>query len=184
MLSDISRATGPMMGSGARSESSFGLQRVFLRLLSMLKTNTSRPVIRAFRNFLDTAPDSSLKRGGRKIEIESMRRLHPGGRASGLSFACLVFFGLLVLLGSTNLGAQNGMPPAAPNPPPPPGYTPPGQQADQSHRIKASVDLVVLHVTVTDESGQFVSDLKKTIFVFSRTRSSRRFRCSRAKTFL
>ena len=43
------------------------------------------------------------------------------------------------------------------------GYNPPGQQ-DQSHNIKSSVDLVVLHVTVTDEAGQFVPDLKQDDF--------------------
>ena len=49
-----------------------------------------------------------------------------------------------------------------PNVPPPPGYTPPGQQGSQgSGSIKASVDLVVLHVTISDEAGQFVGDLKK-----------------------
>jgi VWFA-related protein len=45
-------------------------------------------------------------------------------------------------------------------PPPPPGYTPPGQQAPQQ-RLRATVDLVVLHVTVSDPQGQFVFDLKQ-----------------------
>ena len=71
----------------------------------------------------------------------------------------LAFF----LLTST-VFTQNLPPSATPVPPPPPGYTPPGQQPDQSHRIKANVDLVVLHVTVSDETGQFVSDLKQTDF--------------------
>ena len=58
---------------------------------------------------------------------------------------------------------QNPLPPATiPNVPPPPGYAAPGQQAAQgSGSIKASVDLVVLHVTIADEAGQFVGDLKK-----------------------
>jgi Ca-activated chloride channel homolog len=49
-------------------------------------------------------------------------------------------------------------------PPPPPGATPPGQQGDQSQRIRINVDLVVLHATVTDEKGQFVPDLKQESF--------------------
>ncbi len=61
---------------------------------------------------------------------------------------------------------QNGESPLTPltipNVPPPPGYAPPGQQGSQgSGSIKASVDLVVLHVTISDEAGQFVGDLKK-----------------------
>ncbi|MGD0962820.1 MAG: VWA domain-containing protein [Candidatus Acidiferrales bacterium] len=59
--------------------------------------------------------------------------------------------------------SQNPLPPSmVPNVPPPPGYVPPGQQSSQgSSSIKASVDLVVLHVTIADEAGQFVGDLKK-----------------------
>lgn len=58
--------------------------------------------------------------------------------------------------------AQNPLPPLAPaSPPPPPGYVPPGQEAAQQHRLKADVDLVVLHVTVSDPKGEFVSDLKQ-----------------------
>lgn len=47
------------------------------------------------------------------------------------------------------------------SPPPPPGYTPPGQQPGADHKLKAAVELVVLHVTVSDERGQFVTDLKQ-----------------------
>ena len=32
-------------------------------------------------------------------------------------------------------------------------------QADQSHRLKSVVDLVVLHATVVDDKGQFVPGL-------------------------
>jgi len=47
-------------------------------------------------------------------------------------------------------------------PPPPPGYVPPGQQASsEDHKLKAAVELVVLHVTVADGKGQFISDLKQ-----------------------
>ena len=57
---------------------------------------------------------------------------------------------------------QNQLPPSTiPNIPPPPGYNPPGQQSGPSGAIKASVDLVVLHVSIADEAGQFVGDLKK-----------------------
>ncbi|HXU20260.1 MAG TPA: VWA domain-containing protein, partial [Verrucomicrobiae bacterium] len=56
--------------------------------------------------------------------------------------------------------AQNPPPILAPSSPPPPPTTP--QSPD--HRLKANVDLVVLHVTVTDEKGQFVSDLKESSF--------------------
>jgi Ca-activated chloride channel homolog len=58
--------------------------------------------------------------------------------------------------------AQNPPPILAPSsPPPPPGYTPPGQQPGADHKLKAAVELVVLHVTVSDERGQFVTDLKQ-----------------------
>jgi Ca-activated chloride channel homolog len=43
--------------------------------------------------------------------------------------------------------------PAAPPPPP-------GAQVQGDHHLKSDVDLVVLHVTVADERGQFVADLK------------------------
>ena len=79
-----------------------------------------------------------------------------------------VFFAVLLLavpFAVTIARAQNPFPPSsAPNPPPPPGYVPPGQHTDQSHSIKSNVDLVVLHVTVEDQTGQFVSDLKASDF--------------------
>jgi Ca-activated chloride channel homolog len=43
-------------------------------------------------------------------------------------------------------------------PPPPPGAA--QSQEPQKNRIKAFVDLVVLHVSVTDDRGNFVPDLK------------------------
>jgi VWFA-related protein len=48
---------------------------------------------------------------------------------------------------------------APPQPPPPPGANA-GQKGDQSHGIRVSTDLVVLHATVMDERGQFVPGLK------------------------
>jgi VWFA-related protein len=49
-------------------------------------------------------------------------------------------------------------------PPPPALPPPPGAQIDQGHSIKASVDLVVLHVTVTNNRGEFVPDLAQSGF--------------------
>ncbi|HKV06139.1 MAG TPA: VWA domain-containing protein [Candidatus Acidoferrales bacterium] len=57
--------------------------------------------------------------------------------------------------------AQNPPPIVTPPLPPPPGYQPPAPQAPADHRLRANVDLVVLHVTVSDDRGQFVSDLKQ-----------------------
>jgi Ca-activated chloride channel family protein len=48
--------------------------------------------------------------------------------------------------------------------PPPPGYAAPGQQPSQEHKLKSEVELVVLHVTVTNAQGQFISDLKQPTF--------------------
>lgn len=81
--------------------------------------------------------------------------------------ALLAFAGLLALatvLGGPAALAQNDnpLPPSAnPMPPPPPGY---GGSQEKGGAIKASVDLVVLHVTVTDQAGQFIGDLKKSDF--------------------
>jgi hypothetical protein len=41
-----------------------------------------------------------------------------------------------------------------PSPPPPPQA-----QTDQGHHIKQNVDMVVVHATVTDDKGEFISDL-------------------------
>jgi len=46
--------------------------------------------------------------------------------------------------------------PSTPLPPPPPT---PGQSGD--HKLKQATELVVLHVTVADDKGQFVADLKQ-----------------------
>jgi Ca-activated chloride channel homolog len=55
--------------------------------------------------------------------------------------------------------AQGPIPPiAAPDLPPPPG------QDLQGHRLKTDVDLVVLHVTVTDQRGEFVENLDRNEF--------------------
>jgi Ca-activated chloride channel homolog len=58
--------------------------------------------------------------------------------------------------------AQNPPPVLVPlEPPPPPGYVPPGQATGGDHKLRAAVDLVVLHVTVADGNGQFVADLQQ-----------------------
>jgi Ca-activated chloride channel homolog len=70
-----------------------------------------------------------------------------------------------LLLAVPCVRAQDPLPPLGPaDPPPPPGYALPGQQASQQHKLKANVDLVALHVTVSDAKGEFVSDLKQSNF--------------------
>jgi Ca-activated chloride channel homolog len=63
-----------------------------------------------------------------------------------------------VLFLGPSTGAQEA-PPAiqTPAPAPPPGLAPP----QSGHRIKSDVDLVVLHVTVADDHGQFVPNLQE-----------------------
>ena len=94
--------------------------------------------------------------------------LASAGQAGASSLQSLLLAALLALLACVALGTllsnssalaqnQDSLPPSTvPNIPPPPGVNPPGQGS-----IKASVDLVVLHVTIADEAGQFVGDLKK-----------------------
>jgi Ca-activated chloride channel homolog len=83
--------------------------------------------------------------------------------ATSLSLAiALCILGAAGLLIVPAAQAQNPPPVIAPSgPPPPPGYTPPGQAPSHDNRIKAATDLVVLHVTVADERGQFVEDLNE-----------------------
>jgi Ca-activated chloride channel homolog len=67
--------------------------------------------------------------------------------------------GLLGIFAAPAANAQNPIPPIeAPNLPPPPDQDP------QGHRLKSDVDLVVLHVTVTDEKGEFVENLNHNEF--------------------
>ena len=65
--------------------------------------------------------------------------------------------GLILLVACTCALAQDAPPAIQPptGPPPPPG----AQQ--KPGKIKSDVDLVVLHVTVADERGEFVPDLKE-----------------------
>jgi len=66
-----------------------------------------------------------------------------------------------VLLAAGCLAYAQQAPPAIPTPGPPP---PAGAQAQAGHRIKSDVDLVVLHVTVADDHGQFVPNLQEDNF--------------------
>ncbi len=76
------------------------------------------------------------------------------------------FFRLLLLL-SIALACGHAQQPARPAPPPP---EPPPQQnvpeppLQSGYTIQRSVDLVVLHVSVTDEHGQFVPGLREENF--------------------
>jgi Ca-activated chloride channel homolog len=74
----------------------------------------------------------------------------------------LAFFSMATLASFPGVRAQNSFPPMAPAvPPPPPAYANQAQQAPSQNRLRATVDLVVLHVTVADDRGQFVFNLKQ-----------------------
>ncbi len=60
--------------------------------------------------------------------------------------------------------AQDALPPLPSPDPPPPSAWAIGQQAAPSHALKAQVELVALHVTVTDAHGQFVPNLTRDNF--------------------
>ena len=77
-------------------------------------------------------------------------------------FAALIL--LAVLFATPAAFAQDPLAPAPVNVPPPPGYAPPGQQTAPSHRLRAEVGLVVLHVTVADAAGRLVLDLDRNNF--------------------
>jgi Ca-activated chloride channel homolog len=55
--------------------------------------------------------------------------------------------------------AQNPPPIVSPSLPPPPPT--PGQRPGDDHKLKQATELVVLHVTVADDKGQFVADLRQ-----------------------
>jgi Ca-activated chloride channel homolog len=79
-------------------------------------------------------------------------RVLSGGRGIAAALCLLTVF----VVGSAR--AQDPLAPLSQTPTPPP---PPQQPTPSGSRLKASVDLVVLHVTVTNSAGQFVSDLKE-----------------------
>jgi Ca-activated chloride channel homolog len=106
------------------------------------------------------------------VLIEGRKYILAYARQAGTgSLRSILLAGLLALLAFLALGTlflnspalaqnQDSLPPSTvPNIPPPAGMNPPGQ--DKGGSIKSSVDLVVLHVTISDEAGQFVGDLKK-----------------------
>lgn len=68
----------------------------------------------------------------------------------------------IFLCASGSALAQNPLQSAPP--PPPPGAAAQNAQTDSSHHIRTTVDLVVLHVTVVDDRGQFVPNLKPNNF--------------------
>jgi Ca-activated chloride channel homolog len=67
---------------------------------------------------------------------------------------------VLALAVSPSLGAQQQQTTVIPPPPAPPTSA----SEDQAHHIVARTDMVVLHATVTDAKGNFVSDLQKDNF--------------------
>ncbi|MGA3294239.1 MAG: VWA domain-containing protein [Candidatus Acidiferrales bacterium] len=78
---------------------------------------------------------------------------------SGAGHSFFAVFLLAALFAAPSLYAQNPIPPiTTPALPPPPG------QNLEGHRLKTDVDLVVLHVTVTDSKGAFVPDLGQNEF--------------------
>src|SRR6516164_1782009 len=88
----------------------------------------------------------------------------PATSRRGINNPLRVFVGILsfaVVLAAGCLAYAQQAPPAIPTPGPPP---PAGAQAQAGHRIKSDVDLVVLHVTVADDHGQFVPNLQEDNF--------------------
>src|ERR1700680_2978160 len=71
---------------------------------------------------------------------------------------------LLISVVGTYGNAQQPAQPAAPPPEPPPPQNVPEPPLQSGYTIQRSVDLVVLHVSVTDEHGQFVPGLKENNF--------------------
>src|SRR5437588_12818534 len=79
---------------------------------------------------------------------------------SGASVRALLLMFVVVVLGH----AQQPARPAPPPPEPEPQQKAPEPPLQSGYTIQRSVDLVVLHVSVTDERGQFVPGLKKENF--------------------
>jgi len=84
--------------------------------------------------------------------------LRPGIKRA-LAFSLSILWVAALLLAGSSARAQDALPQiSTPGPPPPP----PGAPTPQSGpRIKSNVDLVVLHVTVADDHGQFVPNLQE-----------------------
>jgi Ca-activated chloride channel homolog len=87
---------------------------------------------------------------------------HHGYRS--LRPAALFWALLLITAALTTVRAQQPTQPAPPPPEPPPQQAAPETPLQSGYTIQRSVDLVVLHVSVTDEHGQFVPGLKEENF--------------------
>ena len=77
----------------------------------------------------------------------------------------VLFLAIVVVCASSGAWAQNPPPILAPTPLPPPPPTP-GQE-NGPKKIIQNTELVVLHVTVSDDRGQFVADLREGNFKVS-----------------
>src|ERR1700728_1173551 len=77
----------------------------------------------------------------------------------------ILFLAIVVACASSGAWAQNPPPIIAPTPLPPPPPTP-GQE-NGPKKITQSTELVVLHVTVSDDRGEFVADLHQGNFKVS-----------------
>ena len=82
----------------------------------------------------------------------------------GLRLAVFLRALLLMSVVWTYGHAQQPTQPAAPPPEPPPPQNTPEPPLQSAYTIQRSVDLVVLHVSVTDDRGQFVPGLKEENF--------------------
>jgi len=89
----------------------------------------------------------------------SMRR-----HTFGLRLAAFLWALVLIFVASTSGRAQQPARPLPPPPQPEPQQAPEPPPLQSGYTIQRSVDLVVLHVSVTDEHGQFVSGLKEENF--------------------
>src|SRR5579872_2775409 len=101
---------------------------------------------------------STRRRGCRRsrcgLAADTTRRA-----TSRIPYLALTLVCLTALLAGPRAGAQSPLPPLAPPNPPPPT-----QATQGGHRLKTTVDLVVLHVTVSNAKGEFVPSLKENDF--------------------
>jgi Ca-activated chloride channel family protein len=93
-----------------------------------------------------------MKNVGRRRQLKRFRLAE--------SFGALLLMLSILVAGRAQQPAQ----PAPPPPEPPPAQTAPEPPLQSAYTIQRSVDLVVLHVSVTDEHGQFVPGLKEENF--------------------
>ncbi len=93
-----------------------------------------------------------------------MRTTHKRRRNRSLRVAAFVRALLLMSIVFASARAQQPARPSPPPPEPPPPQNVPEPPLQSGYTIQRSVDLVVLHVSVTDEHGQFVPGLKEDNF--------------------